>query len=91
MARNGFVPNFKGYRETLNDDEAYSHCHAIGGSVCQTANMAGHGTYSFDTIRGKVRIHTRVKTADERSKFQERHYRTLASWAAGRAVKQWIA
>jgi hypothetical protein len=84
LARSGFVPNFKGYLATLNDDEAYRHCDAIGQSVCQTANMAGHGEYAYDTIRGKVRIHTRVKTADEESKWRERHYRTLAAWAARR-------
>lgn len=77
MAREGFKPNFKGYREALNDDEAYRHCNAIGGSVCQTANMAGHGQYTYDTIRGKVRIHTRVKTADRKSYYQERHTHTL--------------
>ena len=79
MARDGFRPNLKGYRETLNDDEAYRHCDAIGESVCQTANMAGHGEYAYDTIRGKVRIHTRVKTADRKSFFQERHTHTLAN------------
>lgn len=84
MARSGFVPNFAAYRATLNDSEAYRHCHAIGESICQTANMAGHGEYVYDTIRGQTRIHTRVKTADRESFFKERASRTLSQWAARR-------
>ena len=81
MARSGFVPNLKGYREVLNGDDAFHACHSAGTSVCQSANMAGHGTYECDTIHGKRRIHTRVKTADTKSFFQERASRTLASLA----------
>lgn len=84
MARSGFVPNFSGYREVLNGDDAYHVCHSVGGSVCQTANMAGHGEYACDTIKGKRRIHTRVKTADRESFFKERASRTLAQWAERR-------
>lgn len=72
------MPNYKGYREALNDDEAYRHCDSAGESLCQTANAAGHGSYVYDTIRGKVRIHTRVKTADRKSFFKERNTHTLA-------------
>lgn len=46
--------------------------------MAQTANMAGHGEYAFDTIRGRTRIHTRVKTTDMKSYMQERRTRTLA-------------
>lgn len=46
--------------------------------MAQTANMAGHGEYAFDTIRGRTRIHTRVKTTDRKSYYQERSTRTLA-------------
>lgn len=78
MARSGFVPNYKAYRDVLNGDDAYHACDAPGGSICQTANMAGHGEYVYDTIRGRTRIHTRVKTADRKAFFRERSTRVLA-------------
>ena len=78
MGRNGFHPNRRGYAEVLNGDDAYHACHSAGGSMAQTANMAGHGEYAFDTIRGRTRIHTRVKTTDRKSYYQERSTRTLA-------------
>lgn len=40
--------------------------------------MDGHGEYTHDTIRGKTRIHTRVKTTDRASFYKERATRTLA-------------
>lgn len=58
MARGRFRPNRAGYREVLNGDEMFGVCDRIG------ANMAarlGPG-YTSDTIKGKNRIHTRVKT-----------------------------
>lgn len=70
--------NRKGYAEVLVSDDAWHACDAPGGSMAQTANMAGHGEYTHDTIRGKTRIHTRVKTADRKSYYQERSTRTLA-------------
>lgn len=82
MARAGrFVPKRKGYLEALNGDDAITHCHSIGESICQTANMAGHGEYTVDSIHGKRRIHTRVSTADEKSFWRERHHKTLSTWA----------
>lgn len=72
MASDGFRPNFKGYRETLNDSRAFEECDKMGSKVCSRANAAGHGSYEFDTIYGKRRVHTRVKTADRKSFFQER-------------------
>lgn len=77
MARFGFVPRSKGYREVLKGDDAYRACDSNGRSLCQTANMAGHGEYVYDTMRGKERIHTRVKTADAKAYFQERKTRVL--------------
>lgn len=83
MARDGFVPNYKGYRAALNGGDAYRECDAAGARLCGRANAAGHGSYSYDTIHGKVRVHTRVKTADSKSFFRERKTHTLAH-VAGR-------
>lgn len=86
MARSGFVKNSKGFREVLNESpEIREYCHRVGGAIEQTANSSGHGTYTHDTIRGRARFHTRVKTADSKSFFQERYHRTLAKWAQRRA------
>ena len=79
MARSGFVKNSKGFREVLNESpEIREYCHRVGGAIEQTANSSGHGTYTHDTIRGKARFHTRVKTADRKSFFKERNTHTLA-------------
>ena len=77
MAREGFVPNFKGYREVLTGDEAYHVCDSKGRNMCQEANMAGHGEYTYDTIHGKGRVHTRVKTANSASFYKERKTNVL--------------
>lgn len=66
----------------MNGHDVSGVCHRVGGAIEQTANMAGHGTYTHDTQRGKTRAHTRVKAADPKSRNQERKYRTLATWAA---------
>ena len=58
MAKTGFHPYRKGYREVLNGSEMYAHCDSIGAAM---AGRLGSG-YTHDTVRGKVRIHTRVKT-----------------------------
>lgn len=68
----------KGYAEVLNGDDAWQACHSAGGSICQTANMEGHGEYAYGTIHGKTRIHTRVRTANRTSFYKERATRTLA-------------
>lgn len=78
MARDGFRMNRKGYAEVLNSDDAWHACDSAGASLSQTANMDGHGEYTHDTIRGKTRIHTRVKTTDRASFYKERATRTLA-------------
>ena len=78
MARDGFRMNRKGYAEVLNSDDAWHVCDSVGASLSQTANMDGHGEYTHDTIRGKTRIHTRVKTTDRTSFYKERATRTLA-------------
>ena len=83
MADKGFVPNFKGYREALNDNTAYSECDHAGREICSYANMGGHGSYDYDTIHGRTRVHTRVRTADEKSFFQEKNVRRLARLAGG--------
>lgn len=77
MARSGFYPNFKGYVAVLKGDDARMVCSRVGESICQTANMDGHGTYTCDTMV-HTRVHTRVTTADTKSHFQEKHARTLA-------------
>lgn len=74
--------NRKGYAEVLVGDDAFRACDAPGTSLAQTANMAGHGEYTHDTMRGKKRIHTRVKTANRKAYYQERATRTLARIAA---------
>ena len=78
MAKTGFHPNRRGYAEVLNGDDAYHECHSAGGSMAQTANAGGNGGYTHDTIRGRTRIHTRVKTTDASSFYRERSTRTLA-------------
>ena len=77
----GFVPNRDGYLETLNDSVAYGECADAGRAICAAANSAGHGTYITDTIHGRTRIHTRVKTDGTKSFFQERASRTLTKCA----------
>jgi hypothetical protein len=60
LARRGFYPNKKGYQAVLNGDEMYSHCDSIGASW---QGRLGDG-YTHDTIKGRNRIHTRVKTTE---------------------------
>ena len=59
MAR-GFRINRKGYRETLNGPDAFYICNRIGASM---AGRLGAG-YTYDTMRGQNRVHTRVKTTE---------------------------
>ncbi len=72
MARKGFVPNEYGYREVLNGGPMFWECDRKGGEIARIASL-GTGDYVHDTIRGQVRIHTRVKTADVRAYMTERH------------------
>lgn len=72
MARKGFVPNEYGYREVLNGGPMFWECDRKGGEIARIASL-GTGDYVHDTIRGQVRIHTRVKTADIRAYMTERH------------------
>lgn len=72
MARKGFVPNEYGYREVLNGGPMFWECDRKGGEIARIASL-GTGDYVHDTIRGQVRIHTRVKTADIRAYMAERH------------------
>ena len=74
--RNGFVPNEYGYRKVLNGGEMFRECDRKGREVARIASM-GTGDYTSDTIRGQVRIHTRVKTAGLRSYMAERHAHRL--------------
>lgn len=60
MARHGFYKNSKGYREVLNGPDSFDICDRIGASM---AGRLGAG-YAHDTMRGKNRIHTRVKTTE---------------------------
>ena len=71
MARN-FVPNEYGYREVLNGGPMFWECDRRGAEIARIASL-GTGDYVHDTIRGQVRIHTRVKTADVRAYMTERH------------------
>ena len=72
MARKGFVPNEYGYREVLNGGPMFWECDRRGAEIARIASL-GTGDYVHDTIRGQVRIHTRVKTADVRAYMTERH------------------
>jgi len=83
LAREGFVPNSAGYAAVLNGDDAFEACDSAGARVCGSANAAGHGEYTYDTIRGQTRIHTRVKTADTSTYYKERHTHALRN-AVGR-------
>ena len=87
MASGKFYPNRMGYLETLNGEDAYATCNNVGGSISNAANSAGHGRYTHDTIHGRSRIHTRVKTADSKSFFQERATRTLTKCASRQRVR----
>lgn len=60
MAKKGYHVNRKGYREVLNGPDAFDICDRIGASM---AGRLGAG-YTHDTIRGRNRIHTRVKTTE---------------------------
>lgn len=71
MARN-FVPNEYGYREVLNGGPLFWECDRKGAEIARIASL-GTGDYVHDTIRGQVRIHTRVKTADVRAYMTEGH------------------
>jgi hypothetical protein len=82
----GFRPNRKGYLEVLNGGEAYRRCDRKGAEICAAINAASGGGYASDTIYGKNRVHTRVKTTDTKSFFRERHHRTLALWAHRKAT-----
>lgn len=70
------MPNEYGYREVLNGGEMFRECDRKGGEVARIASM-GSGDYVHDTIRGQVRIHTRVKTADVRAYMAEGHAHRL--------------
>lgn len=78
---NKFKPNRKGYLEALNNDDAWYNCDKVGGKICSDVNAAGSGAYTYDTIYGKTRVHTRVKTFDRKAYYQERHNKTLARFA----------
>lgn len=58
MAKHGYHINRKGYQALMNGPEVYSHCDSIGASW---QGRLGDG-YTHDTIKGKNRVHTRVKT-----------------------------
>lgn len=68
--------NEYGVRDTLNNDELFRECDRKGREVARIASL-GTGDYTSDTIRGRVRIHTRVKTADLRAYMAERHAHRL--------------
>ena len=70
--------------QVLNSGDAYNACNTSGAYYCGMANAAGHGSYTYDTIYGMRRVHTRVKTADRKSFFQERNTHTLAHIARRR-------
>lgn len=72
MADGRFVRNSWGYRQVLNGADAFGACDRAGAEVARIASL-GTGDYTHDTIRGQVRIHTRVKTADLRSYMTERN------------------
>lgn len=67
-----FVPNEYGYREVLNGGPLFWECDRKGAEIARIASL-GTGDYVHDTIRGQVRIHTRVKTADVRAYMTEGH------------------
>lgn len=78
MANGRFVHSWFGYRQTLNDHNAFRMCDKKGAQVCAAANAGGSGSsYSYDTIYGQVRIHTRVKTASVGAFYQEGANRKL--------------
>lgn len=72
MADGRFVRNSWGYRQVLNGGDAWDACDDRGAEVARIASM-GSGDFVHDTMRGQVRIHTRVKTADIRSYMAERN------------------
>lgn len=77
MARKGgFVPYSTGFRQVLNGGEMFAECDRKGAELARIASL-GTGDYVHDTIRGQVRIHTRVKTADTRARMAERHSHRL--------------
>lgn len=72
MASSGrFVHNPYGYAQVLNGGSAYNACDAKGAEVARVASL-GTGDYVHDTMRGRVRIHTRVKTVGIASYMAER-------------------
>lgn len=75
----GFRINRKGYQEVLNGPDAFDICDRIGASM---AGRLGAG-YTHDTIRGKRRVHTRVKTT-EGGVWKERVTHTLRDTFPGR-------
>lgn len=77
MAKTGFIRNSAGYAETLKGADAFSWCDAAGARICGSANAAGHGNYTYDTMVGSKRVHTRVKTADTSTYYRERRTHTL--------------
>ena len=58
MARQGFRPSREGYREVLNCDEMFGVCDRAAANL---AASLGAG-YTYDTIKGKNRIHAQTKT-----------------------------
>ena len=77
MANGKFVPNHKGMADVLNNREIFNECDTVGAYVCGKASSAGHGSYAYDTIYGARRVHTRVKTGDDRAFYTERNTHAL--------------
>jgi len=58
LARHGFYPKRSGYLAVLNGPEALERCESLGAAI---ESRLGSG-YTHDTRKGRVRVHTRVKT-----------------------------
>lgn len=71
------MPYSTGFRQVLNGGEMFAECDRKGAELARIASL-GTGDYVHDTIRGQVRIHTRVKTVDLRAYMTERNSHRLA-------------
>lgn len=58
----GFKPNRRGYLEVLNSNEVWGVCNKAGRNTCDALGGTAAG-YAYDTIYGKRRVHTRVKSS----------------------------
>lgn len=88
MASGKFVHNSGGYKVVLNGHDAWQACDSAGAEMARVASV-GTASYTHDTMRGQVRIHTRVKTVDYVSAAIERNSHRLARAARLMTTRRW--